>query len=119
MGKPETMMIDDVKYVREDSIKQQAEKVDGLEYAIIRTRMHGVVAGYVKSYKQGEITVLNSRRIWYFKGCQTLEEMAVYGTTDIENCNITPVAPKTTIVEDFSIIYASEKCRKQIAGIGH
>ena len=116
MRKPETMMIDEVKYVRADKVSQPASKVDGLEYAIVRSRDHGVIAGYIYSYKDREVTVINSRRVWYFKGCQTLEEFAKYGTTNISDCKIAPSVERTIMLEACGIIYANEVCRKQIEG---
>jgi len=63
MGKPETMMIDDVKYVRADSINQPARTMNGLEYAIVRSKDHGVIAGYIECYTDRQVVVLNSRRM--------------------------------------------------------
>ena len=37
MMKPKKIMIDDQEYVRADSIKEPAKKLDGLDYCIVRT----------------------------------------------------------------------------------
>lgn len=34
---PKTIKIDEVEYVRKDSLFQEADKVDGMEYCIIRS----------------------------------------------------------------------------------
>ena len=44
MGKPETIKIDDVEYVRSDA-QVKSEPVDGMEYKIVRTYSAGVFAG--------------------------------------------------------------------------
>ena len=43
--KPETIKIDDVEYVRKDSINEKAPSVDGMEYKIVRAQATGVFAG--------------------------------------------------------------------------
>jgi len=47
MPKPKTITIDDIEYVRKDSINEKAEPRDGMEFKIIRTYSAGVFAGYV------------------------------------------------------------------------
>ena len=42
--KPESLMIDDVKYVKADCI-QQATELKGMKYCIVRTYSAGVFAG--------------------------------------------------------------------------
>ena len=39
--KPNTIKIDEVEYIRADSVNQQAEKMNGLEYKIVRARSAG------------------------------------------------------------------------------
>ena len=50
MSKPKTMMIDDVKYIREDAVNQ-VPNPEG-DYVIVRCRNAGVHAGYLKSRKE-------------------------------------------------------------------
>jgi len=115
--KQETIMIDNVKYVREDSISKTnilAENVDGLEYAIVRSRNHGVLAGYIESFEGQTVKLKNCRRIWKFVGCETLEEMSVYGTKKINQCRIAPLVQKEVMLEACGIIYCTEEAKKCI-----
>ena len=68
----ETIEINGVKYVKKDSLNQTAEQFDGMEYCIVRTYSAGVFAGYIKSRNGQECTIINSRRIWYWKGAASL-----------------------------------------------
>ena len=52
--KPETIMIDEVKYVRADSVQNESHSVDGMEYCIVRSREQGVMCGYVESIVTGK-----------------------------------------------------------------
>jgi hypothetical protein len=78
MSKPETMMIDDVKYIREDSIKQVDNvTIDGAKsiasqrlagkFVIVRSRNEGVNAGTVVCADETGIELANCRRLYYHK----------------------------------------------------
>ncbi len=56
MKEIETIKINEVEYVRKDQITSEyAEKLDGLDYVIIRTYSAGVHAGYLKSKNGKEV----------------------------------------------------------------
>ena len=80
MSEPKTIKIDDVEYVRADSLNKPAEKVDGMEYCIVRTYSAGVFAGYLKSRKGKEAVLINSRGIWKWTGACGLSQLAKDGT---------------------------------------
>ena len=47
MEQQETITINNLEYVKKDSIKENVEVIDGLTYSIIRTYSAGVFAGYI------------------------------------------------------------------------
>lgn len=118
--KPESIMIDDQKYVRADSINQQAEKVDGMQYCVIRSYGAGVFCGYVKekvSEPNGiNVDLVNSRRIYYWSGACSLSQLAVEGLKDIADSKIAMVVPIQTVANVIEIIPMSTKAAKQIQG---
>lgn len=118
--KPETMIIDDVKYVRADSVTQQAEEVDGMEYCVIRSYGAGVFCGYVKERKAEpngiNVTLVNSRRIYFWSGACSLSQLAVEGLKDLENSKIAMVVPIQTVANVIEIIPMSKIAAKQIQG---
>ena len=63
--KPETIMIDEQKYVRADCVSQPAEKFNGMDYCIVRTYSAGVFAGYLEKRNGKEALLRHSRNIWY------------------------------------------------------
>lgn len=97
-------------------MSKQAEELDGMKYAIIRSRDHEVLAGYVESFEGRTVHLRKARRIWYFKGVQTLEEFASCGSKLIEDCKITTAVESCVMLEARGIIYCSEKTRVQIQG---
>ena len=66
MGTPETIKIDEVEYVRKDSLLEKSESLNGLEYKIVRTQSAGVFAGYVESRNGQEVVMRKVRRIWFW-----------------------------------------------------
>ena len=114
MGKPETIMIDDVKYVRSDLALEMATEVDGMKYCIIRTYSAGVHAGYIGAKDGKEVTLLNSRRIWKWDGAASLSELAVEGTSKPENCKFPCEVPTITLTEAIEIIPCTAKAKKSI-----
>lgn len=118
MSKPETMMIDDVKYVRADAVTKEADNVDGMQYCVIRAYGAGVFCGYVKEKKcelNGiNVDLVNSRRIYYWSGACSLSQLAVDGLKDISNSKIAMVVPIQTVANVIEIIPMSQKASKQI-----
>ena len=112
--KPETLMIDNAKYVREDTINQKAETVDGMEYCIVRTYSAGVFAGYVLSSEGQEVVIVKSRNIWYWDGACGLSQLAVDGTNKPENCKFTVEVRNRELKQVIEIIPCTEKARKSI-----
>ena len=65
MNQPETIKIDEVEYVRKDSIGEKATKLDGMDYVIIRSYDAGCFAGYLKSESEDgqKVEFVNARRL--------------------------------------------------------
>lgn len=120
MSKPETIMINDQKYVRADMVEKPADKLDGMKYCIIRSYGAGVFAGYLKEQKSDvngvNVVIVNSRRIWYWSGACSLSQIAVEGLKDIDNCKIAMVVPETFISNVIEIIPMTKKAQENIQG---
>ena len=50
-----------------------------MAYVVVRTYSAGVHCGELVSRKGQEVTLKNARRIWYWKGANTLNEIALHG----------------------------------------
>ena len=117
MSNPETIMIDEQKYVREDCVMKTAKKLDGMEYCIFRTYSAGVFAGYLEEIDGKEAKIRKSRGIWYWDGACGLSQLAVDGTNNPENCKFTVEADERELTEVVEIIKCTEKARKSIQGV--
>ena len=111
-------MIDEEKYVREADIdtSEPAEKLDGMEYVIIRTYSAGVHAGYLASKDGTEVVLKQSRRIHYWDGAASLSELAMKGTAKPDECRV-PCAVNEITLWAIEIIPCTKKARQSITDI--
>ena len=123
MKKPETMMIDDVKYVREDSIevcpvieytgeKTVASVMIG-ENVIVRSRNEGINVGTVLVADETGVVLKNSRRLWYHKPADTnlswYEGVAKSGLS--KDSKVSGTVPTKAIIEDYSMTaFEKQEC---------
>lgn len=118
MKEPKTIKIDDVEYVRKDSLEKPAEEKDGMIYAIVRGDRSGVFAGYVKERKDNEVTIINARRLWYWDGAASLSQLAVDGVSKPQNCKFPKEVSELLVLDAIEIIPCTEKAQKSIAVVG-
>jgi hypothetical protein len=112
--KPNIIKIDNVNYIREDSIYAPAQKLDDMDYVILRTYSAGVHAGYLKERNGKEGTLLHSRRIWYWEGAASLSQLSQEGSKLPDQCKFPCEIPKLELTEIIEVIYCSEMARKFI-----
>jgi hypothetical protein len=118
MSTPETIKIDDITYVRSDSlINSAAENKDGLIYSIVRTYSAGVFAGYVKSAIGKEVILIECRRLWRWYGAMSLSELAINGTTEPDKCKFSVPTSNHYLSEGVEIIPCTVKSRESIQGV--
>ena len=93
----ETIKLDDVEYVRKDSIKSLTER--GKE-VIIRTYSAGVHIGeqLTEWTGQNSIKLKNARRIWRWKGANTLNEIANNGLNMKDYTRISESVPEIELL---------------------
>ena len=114
--KPETIMIDDVQYVRADS-KQPAEKLDGMKYVVVRSYDAGCFAGYLKEKKEREVTLKKARRLWYWDGAASLSQLAMEGVKNPSNCKFPCEVDNIIINAVCEVIEATEEAKKSISEV--
>lgn len=118
MLEPKTIKIDEVEYVRKDSLEKPAETVDGMQYSIIRGDRSGVFAGYVKERKGNEVTIINARRLWYWDGAASISQLAVDGVSKPQNCKFPKEVAELLVLDAIEIIPCTEKAQKSISKVG-
>ena len=113
------MILNDVVYIRKDSIQQntKAPNLDGMEYCIVRTYSAGVFAGYIEKRVGKEVTMRQARRIWYWAGAASLSQLAVDGTSKPNDCKFPCAVDRIELTEAIEIIPCTEKAMKMIMEI--
>ena len=113
-------MIDEVKYVREDSIKSTKPDIstDGLKYAIVRSRYQGVMTGYVKSIEGQIVVLIKARQIWRYDCKFVLVDMAEYGVRDASKCKFSCASSNEVVMlEACGVIYCTEAAGNSIRSV--
>jgi len=112
MMKPETMMIDDVKYIRADK-NTISEPVNGMKYCVVRTYSAGVHIGYIKSFGEKfpqSATLLKSRRLHYWEKSASLSQVAMDGVGS--GSRIAMEIPEIELTDVIEVITCSENSAK-------
>ena len=117
MSKPKTITIGDVEYVRADSVSEKAEKMDGMDYVIIRTYSAGAHAGYLKSRDGKEVILRKARRLWYWSGAASLSQLSVDGTSNPSDCKFPCEIDEIILTEAIEIIPCTETAKMSIQGV--
>lgn len=112
----ETISINGVEYVKKGCEQKLAEKVDGMDYVIIRTYSAGVFAGYLKRRDGKEVDLVNARRLWYWSGACSLSQLAIDGTAKPSECKFA-IPFSVTLTEAIEIIPVTEKAKNSIEGV--
>jgi len=114
--KIETIEINGQKYVLEsDIVQQKPDELDGLRYAIIRSRNQGVMAGYVFAVSGSVVELKRARQLWRWNSKFTLIELAEYGVNKKENCKFSCESSQSVIMtEACGLIYCTEQAGKSI-----
>jgi hypothetical protein len=128
VSKPETMMIDDVKYVREDAVKHETvilSEYDSLaspmigQFVIVRTRNEGINAGTVEAADETGVILADCRRIYYHRPKDAklswYEGVAQTGLSD--NSKVSGTVPRKVIIEDYSLTSCTDAAKTSIMGM--
>jgi hypothetical protein len=114
MTKPKTIVVDGVTYY---SKSNRAEKLDGLEYKIVRCDQAGVFAGYIESEEGDTVVMRQARRLWYWDGAASLSQLAEEGVSKPENCKFPKEVTKIKLFGVIEIIDATKKAQDSISGV--
>jgi hypothetical protein len=82
------------------------------KYCVIRTYSAGVHVGTLESQTGKEVTLSNARRVWYWKGANTLHEIALHGVAS--GSKISEPVPSITLTEATEIIPCSDEATENL-----
>lgn len=109
----QSLVINGVSYVLKD---EKLASFNGMEFCIVRTRDAGVFAGYVKERKGGEITLVDSIRLWQWYGA-SLSQLSQEGTPDPEKCRFCMTEQIKYLTEAIEITPCTERARINLQAV--
>jgi hypothetical protein len=86
------------------------------KFVIVRTYSAGVHAGTLVSQTGKNVELKDARRIWYWKGANTLHELANGGVG--KGSKISDAVPSIVLTEAIEIIPSTEKAEKSLNDAG-
>ena len=86
-------------------------------YVIVRGQASGVFAGELVKREGREVTLKNSRRLWYWSGAASLSQLAVDGTSNPKDCKFPAEMPEHVVLDALEVIAVTEKAQKSIKGV--
>ena len=116
MNKPDSIMIDEVKYIRAESVRSIEDRQYIDSYKIIRSKDAGVFFGKIESVNDSTVRLSDARRIWYWDGAASLSQLAIDGTSKPENCKF-PEAVNVTVFGVCEILDITEKAFKSLSQV--
>lgn len=87
------------------------------KYVIARTYSAGVFAGYLKHRDGKEVTLVGARRLWYWKGAETLSELAMKGTRNPDGCKFACAVDEVLLTELIELLDVTEEAQASIEGV--
>jgi hypothetical protein len=102
------------KVVKKKTIKSKA---NGPRFVIVRTDRAGVFFGQLASKISSQITLKNSRRLWYWEGAASLSQLAVDGTKNPAKCKFPAPVAQQELLGVIEVIYTTVKAQVSINGV--
>lgn len=82
------------------------------KYVVVRTFSAGVHVGELSDRRGKEVDLVNARRIWSWKGANSLHEIAISGVG--KGSRVSQPAAAITLTEAIEIIEATPEARKNL-----
>jgi hypothetical protein len=113
--------VNGVKYIPKDSVQSNnfAEKVDGMDFCIVRGDRSGVFFGYIKSKSADgkQVELVNSRNIYYWDGAAGISQLAEVGTSAPNNCKFAMPVKRRLLTDVIQIDYITDKAAKSLNSV--
>jgi hypothetical protein len=84
---------------------------------IVRSDMAGVFFGTLVAKNGLEVQLSNARKLYYWSGANTVEDLADKGVADPANCKFTITVNESTISNYAQIITCTEKAISNIENV--
>jgi len=93
--------------------KESPKKMNGHPYVVVRTYSAGVHIGHLLKRDGKEVVLADARRVWFWKGANTLHEIALHGVGD--GSKISEPVEQITLTEAIEVITATADAEKNLS----
>lgn len=83
------------------------------EFVLIRTHSAGVHCGTLADCSGTVMVLIDARRVWRWKGANTLHELALHGA-DEDYTRISEPVPRIMLTQGVEVIPCSEKAKRNL-----
>jgi hypothetical protein len=112
------LVVNGTKYVLADQVHIKPKELDGMKYAIVRSRNQGVMCGYVESITGQTVRLHKSRQMWKYDSRFVLSDVAEYGMCDSSKAKLSCVMTEPTVMlEACGVLYCTEAARENLETI--
>jgi len=84
---------------------------------ILRSNDAGVLYGTLVKNEADSIILKNARKLYYWSGANTVEDLVTFGVIDPKNCKFTWVIPEMEINSKVQIIPCTKEAIKVIEAV--
>ena len=89
-----------------------AKRKQAQRYVVVRTFSAGVHVGTLASRDGKEVTLTGARRIWSWRGANTLSEIALHGVGS--GSRVSETVPEITLTEAIEVIPCTDEARANL-----
>ena len=83
----------------------------------VRGAEFGVFAGTVEKVEEKRVLLKNARKLWYWDGAASTNQLAADGVKRPENCKFTVAVESVLLAGWIEIIPASEAAQASVCGV--
>jgi hypothetical protein len=87
------------------------------QYYIVRCDRAGVFFGQIKERTENEVVMTNVRKLWYWVGACAVEQLAIDGTNEPDECKFTVTVSEMSVMNPVQIIPCTDKAAKSIKAV--
>lgn len=98
--------------LKQENINHKEEINMENKYCIIRGDRSGVFFGQIAGRNGQEVELRNARKLWYWDGACSVEQLAVDGVAKPHDCKFTVVVPEIVVTDAIQILLCSDKAAK-------
>lgn len=84
------------------------------KFCVVRTYSAGVHVGTVENQDGKVVTLSNARRVWRWRGANTLNELAVHGASTTAYTRISEPVESITLTEAIEVIPTTDEARNNL-----